>query len=100
MKSKPIKSTEPKPDTVISLQQENQSLSIQLNTAKKKILTLQNKVLKLELKMLEQEQKTLEVKIETEKLKKAIVDPAVLDILQKLTSKQLENPIHIEPPEK
>ena len=52
MKSKPVKSTDPKPDTVISLQQKNRKLQIQFDSLKVKVLKLETKVLKQEQKIL------------------------------------------------
>ena len=62
MESKPIKSTNPKPDTVISLQQKNRKLQIQIDG-------LKVKVLKLETKMLKQEQKIIKLQAENDKFR-------------------------------
>ena len=62
MKSKVIKSANPKPETVISLQQKIKKLEIQ-------IIRLQQKVLKLETVKLKQVRKIIKLQTEYEKLK-------------------------------
>jgi TolA-binding protein len=83
MESKPIKSTNPKIETVISLQQKNRKLQIQIDSLKVKVLKLETKVLK-------QEQKILRLQAER--------DPN-LGLMQTVVQALRESE-HDEPPEK
>ena len=100
MKSKIVKAAHPKPDPVVTLEQENRNLQIQLDTAKKKILTLQNKALKLELKSLEQEQKILTIELAEERKKATPTDSEELKALGAFLNQRRKNTVHDEPPEK
>jgi regulator of replication initiation timing len=98
MKSKPIKSTNPKPETVITLQQKIIKLQIQIDG-------LKNKVLKLENKTLKQEQKIIKLQTENEKLiQPKEITPLVLNpVVEKMVNEYLErikNPTHNKSPEK
>jgi len=84
VESKPIKSSQMEKDSVISLQQKNRKLQIQIEGLKVKLL-------KLETKTLKQEQKIIKLQTENEKLKKE-KQPVSL-IIEGLNK-------HDEPPEK
>lgn len=61
MDNKVVKGTKVKLNMIIILEQKNRKLQIQIDKAKKNILTLENKILKLENKTLKQEQKILKL---------------------------------------
>ena len=83
MESKPIKSSQMERDSVISLQQKNRKLQIQIDGFKVKVLKLETKVLK-------QEQKI--IKLQAEKDPNLGLMQTVVAALRKIE--------HDEPPEK
>lgn len=76
MKSKPVKSTNPKIETIISLQQKNEKLQVQIKNLKVKLL-------KCETKNLKQEQKITRLQTENEKLKNGSMMALVADYFNK-----------------
>ena len=83
MDNKPIKSSQMGKESVISLQQKNRKLQIQIDGLKVKMLKLETKVLK-------QEQKIIKVQAENEKLKKEKQPVSFIKIFNE----------HDEPPKK